>query len=87
MSNIVVVISNVIVALATVVIAIVSISNIILAKSLQKRADQNEQVVNDLLNALVIAILIAPHVGEGPSRSVMRFKQHYKGKTPILHDE
>jgi len=87
MSNIVVVISSVFVALATVVIAILSISNVILAKSLQNKSDQHEQVMKDLLNALVIALLSGPHGNEPQSAGVMRFKRHYKGKTPILHDE
>jgi len=87
MSNIVVVISSVIVALATVVIAFVSKSNLNLAKSLQNKSDQHEQVMKYLLNALVIALLSAPHGNDPQSAGVMRFKQQYKGKTPILHDE
>ncbi len=87
MSNNLVIISNGFIAVATVVIAIVSISNFRLAKSLQKKSEQHEQEMKDLLNALVIAQLCAPHGGEAQSKGVQRFKQNYKGKTPILQNE
>jgi len=87
MSNNLVIISNVIIGVATRVIAFASISNLLLAKSLQKKSEQHEQEMRDLLNALVIAQLCAPHGGEWQSAGMSRFKQRYKGKTPILQDE
>jgi len=87
MCNILIIISNVIIGLATVVIAIVSISNFRLAKALQKKSEQHEQRLDDLLNALVIAQLCAPHGGEGHSKGMQRFIRHYKGKTQILQNE
>ena len=86
MINSIVVTSTVITAIATAVIAVLSVASFRLAKSLQGKSDQHEQEMKDLLNAMVIAQLSAPHGGESQSKGMMRFKQHYKGKTPILED-
>ena len=82
----VIITSTVITAIATVVIAVLSIASFRLAKSLQAKSEQHEQEMKDLLNAMVIAQLSAPHGGEAQSKGITRFKQHYKGKTPILED-
>jgi len=87
MSNILILVASIVSGLATVAIAFLALYSYQLNKSLSNKSEQHEQVMKDLLNAMVIALLSAPHGGEAQNKGMIRFKQHYKGKTPILQNE
>ena len=82
--SVLIVISSVVTALATIGLTIVSFSNLSLARSIRCRTEQREQEMKDLLQAVVLALMLAPHGGESVQSAVIRFKDAYKGKTPII---
>lgn len=82
--SVLIVISSVVRALATIGLTIVSFSNLSLARSIRCRTEQREQEMKDLLQAVVLALMLAPHGGESVQSAVIRFKDAYKGKTPIM---
>ena len=82
--SVLIVISSVVRALATIGLTIVSFSNLSLARSIRCRTEQREQEMKDLLQAVVLALMLAPHGGESVQSAVIRFKNAYKGKTPII---
>jgi hypothetical protein len=82
--TVLIVISNIIMSGATVVLAIFAISNFCLAKSIKEKNEQYEQVMRDLLQALVIATMCAPHGGESKASAMQYFIANYKGKTRIF---
>jgi len=86
MSSVLVVISSIVTSLATVGLVFVGISNIRLARSIRDRSEQHEQEIKDLMQASVVAIMLAPrpHASESFQIAVGRFKNCYKGKTPIF---
>jgi hypothetical protein len=82
--SVLIVISSVVRALATIGLTIVSFSNLSLARSIRCRTEQREQEMKDLLQAVVLALMLAPHGGESVQSAVIRFKNAYKGKMPII---
>ena len=82
--TVLIVISSVVTALAAIGLTIVSFSNLSLARSIRCRTEQREQEMKDLLQAVVLALMLAPHGGESVQSAVIRFKNAYKGKTPII---
>ena len=87
MSNILIIIFSGITTVAAVAMVIVSRASFQLNKSLQKKSEEHEQAMKDLLNAFVIAQLCAAHGGEAVGRGFDRFKNLYRGKTPIFQTE
>lgn len=83
-SSVLIVISNIVTALATVGLVYAGFSNLRLAGSIRDSSEEHEQEMKDLLHAVVIALMGAPHGGESFQSVVNRFTKNYKGKTRIF---
>jgi hypothetical protein len=83
-SSVLIVISNIVIALATVGLVYAGFSNLRLAGSIRDRSEQHEQEMKNLLHAVVVALMSAPHGGESFQSAVNKFKKNYRGNTPIF---
>jgi multisubunit Na+/H+ antiporter MnhB subunit len=84
MSEIFLISTNIIMVGATIVIATSAIINCYLAYTIRKKNEQYEQQMRDLLSAIVISNMVAPHGGQSTGGSITKFKAAYKGKTKIF---
>jgi hypothetical protein len=82
--NYAVICSSIVTAAATVVLAFVAYYNHRLVQSMNTKSEQRDQEVRDLMQALVLAELLGPIGAESLGTVVKRFKNAYKGKTPII---
>ena len=84
MSKILLISTNIIMVGATIAIAIAAIINCYLAYTIHKKNKQYEQQMSDLLRAIVISNMVAPHGGQSTGSAINKFKAAYKGETKIF---
>ena len=75
-------------ALATIAIAICALFSYRLASKIQSRDEEFRRQIKDLYQAIVISVMIHAQGPTGEASTMQGrmkwFKEHYKGKTPIL---